>query len=393
MRRGNPALRLGLQTGLLVVAVLAVVGALIFVLYERAADEAADALLRDTTANIDSPTESPPDVRVVVVTPTGERMSANMPDGFPDQVALDAVQRDGRTRQETVQRHGHEFTVRTEKVDGRVTQAIYDRHERDEERGRILTALLLAGGVGVLLAVLVATFMARRAMAPLNQSLAVQRRFVADASHELRTPLTLLSTRVQLAARRARQRDGRISDTDLQGVLSDTGRLTDILDDLLVAADTGSSPREPLDLTALVDDCVDAARAAAHERGIVLSAGRSEPVRVLGVDAALRRAVTALVDNALDHAVSRVDVDVVHAARTAAVRVSDDGPGIPEEVGSGIFQRFTSSRPADDQGRRHYGIGLALVADVAVAHDGRVEVGGPAEGRGAVLTLTLPRRR
>jgi two-component system OmpR family sensor kinase len=393
MRRDNPALRLGLQTGLLVVAVLAVLGTLIFVLYERAADQAANALLRDTTANIDAPSESPPDVRVVVVTASGQRMSANMPAGFPDQAAIAAVQRDGRTRQATVQRHGHDFAVRTQKVNGRVTQAIYDRHERDEERARILTALLLAGAVGVLLAMLVATFMARRAMAPLNQSLAMQRRFVADASHELRTPLTLLSTRVQLAVRRARQRDGRMSEADLRGVLSDTGRLTDILEELLVAADTGTSPRELIDLTALVDECVDAARALAHERDIALGAGRGEAVKVLGVEAALRRAVTALVDNALDHATSRVDVDVLHTARTAAVRVSDDGPGIPEDARNGIFQRFTSSRPMDEEGRRHYGIGLALVADVAAAHDGRVDAGSPDEGTGAVLTLTLPRRR
>ena len=72
----------------------------------------------------------------------------------------------------------------------------------------------------------------------------MQRRFVADASHELRTPLTLLSTRAQLLARRLRRRP-EVTDqvvADVEGVVADTRMLTEILDDLLVAADT-AEPR------------------------------------------------------------------------------------------------------------------------------------------------------
>ena len=128
----------------------------------------------------------------------------------------------------------------------------------------------------MLLAALVAACLARRAMTPLAESLAMQRRFVADASHELRTPLTLLSTRLQLVARRARQpgQPAQAGD-DLDGVLADTGRLTDILDDLLIAADTRAD-RRPVrrrDLASLVRECVEAA-VRGGRRGRRAPAGR-----------------------------------------------------------------------------------------------------------------------
>ena len=79
--------------------------------------------------------------------------------------------------------------------------SLLDQHQ---ERERIIGALALAGGAGLVLATLAAVVLARRAVSPMAQALESQRRFVADAGHELRTPLTLLSTRAQLLARRIR---------------------------------------------------------------------------------------------------------------------------------------------------------------------------------------------
>ena len=147
-----------------------------------------------------------------------------------------------------------------------------------------------------------------------------------------------------------------------------------------------------VDLTALVRDCVDAASGSAEQAGLVLRPPDGQPVRVRGVDPALRRAVTALVDNALDHARSHVDVTVGLHRRTARVQVVDDGPGISAEVRPRVFDRFTSARATEHPGdRRHYGIGLALVADVAAAHHGSVAAADRTDGqRGALLELRLP---
>ncbi|MGZ4436840.1 MAG: sensor histidine kinase [Nocardioidaceae bacterium] len=385
---------LGLQTGLLVIGVLVVVSALLLVVYQRASARDAEHLLGRTISTIDKASEAPPDVLVAVVTPVGRSVSPGMPAGLPDQKMLAAVARDHRARQAELTLHGRDYLVRTAAVGDRVTQAILDRRQSEEERERVLTSILLAGGVGVVLAGLLAAWLARRAVRPLAETVALQRRFVADASHELRTPLTLLSTRVQLAARRARARG--TGTADLDGILGDTRVLTDVLDDLLVAADTrAGTPREPLDLGVLVRECAAAAEASAQQAGlrldVLMPAG---PVTVEGVPAALRRAVTALVDNAVGHAQTAVRVEVEASGREATVRVVDDGPGISPEVAPRMFERFTSARgesAAPASGRRHYGIGLALVADVASAHDGHVTGGARPDGaRGAALTLVLP---
>ena len=88
------------------VGCLLVVGALIFVVYERASDSAANQLLSDTTKNIDAASEAPPGVRVVVVTPQGRSVSAGMPEGLPDEEQIAATREDGKTRQVDIVRSG-----------------------------------------------------------------------------------------------------------------------------------------------------------------------------------------------------------------------------------------------------------------------------------------------
>lgn len=394
------SMRLGLQAGLLVVGCLLVVGAVLFVVYERAADSAANQLLHDATTNIDVASEAPPGVRVVVVTAQGRSISAGMPTGLPDERQIAATARDGRTRQVDVTRAGDHYTVRTAKVNGRITQAVLDRHEADEERGRILTALLIAGIVGVLLAALLAAWLARRTVRPMANTIAMQRRFVADASHELRAPLTLLSTRAQLLAR-GLTGDPRVTAhliDDVDGVIADTKTLTDILDDLLMAADArGNGEREVLDLARIGEDVVAAATAAAEKSGIFLTLHQTGAGALVDCSpTSLRRALTAMVDNAIEHATTAVNVSVRKRARHILVEVIDDGPGIPMDLAPRLFDRFTSFRsdnPSPDT-PRHYGLGLALVADVAANHNGRVAVSQRADGKpGAVFTLTLPVHR
>lgn len=394
------SLRLGLQAGVLVVGCLFVVGALLFVVYERATDSAANQLLSDATSNIDNADEAPPGVLVVVVSPQGRSASTDMPEGLPDEGQIKATAGDGKTRQVDIVRGEDRYKVRTAAVHGRITQAILDRHEAEEERGRILTALVTAGVVGVLLAALLAAWLARRTVRPMADTIAMQRRFVADASHELRTPLTLLSTRAQLLSRRLRQHPQGAGDVvaDVEGIVADTRTLTEILDELLTAADTRSKGEwMTVDIDTLVDEVAGSAAAAAEESGVTLTvADPPSAAQVDGSPASLRRALTALVDNAVGHARSAVAIAVRTNEGRVEIAVSDDGPGIPTDLAPRLFERFSGQRsdPVTPDGQRHYGLGLALVADVAANHDGRVAVTNHPNGQaGAVLTLSLPEHR
>ncbi|MGI3782570.1 MAG: sensor histidine kinase [Janthinobacterium lividum] len=262
------------------------------------------------------------------------------------------------------------------------------------------------GGAGLVLATLAAAVLARRAVRPMAQALEQQRRFVADAGHELRTPLTLLSTRSQLLARRVRdtttlpaQRE-RLVERDAAGNVADTAALVAILEDLLTEADDRTPvPQVPVDLAVVARSVVASARAVAQEAGVTLrtEVDASGPTTVLGAASALARAVSALVDDALDHATGAVDVRLSRTGRSVVVEVVvevvDDGPGIPTDTLPRMFDPFSSDRrpTAEPGGRRNFGLGLALVSEIATRHGGTVTAENRRPPRpGALLRLTIP---
>lgn len=382
------SLRIGLQTGALVLGVLAVVGVVFWLLYGQAVDRAERSLLTNTARGVDRPQEAPPGVWVTVQEHGRMESSSDLPAQLPDRAAIAKVERDGGSVESRVNTPNGGYLVRTERVGDRITQASIDLRDRKEESERVATAILFSSGVGVLLAAFVAAWLASRSVRPMAESLTRQRRFVADASHELRTPLTHLSMRVQLLSRRAGQ--GPISADELAPVVADTHVLAEILDDLLAASDTRAQLREPTDIGALVRDACDAVKPFAGERGIDLTTAVPEAVTAPAVPLALRRAITALVDNAVDHAESSVDVVVTAGHRRVHISVTDDGPGIAKDLMPHVFERFSGGRAPDAGGRRHFGIGLALVADVVAAHGGSVDVRRRDDGRsGTTFTLTL----
>ena len=235
--------------------------------------------------------------------------------------------------------------------------------------------------------------MGRRAVRPLADALALQRRFVADASHELRTPVTLLSTRAQLMRRAVHAgADPRLASGELDGLVEDTAALAEVLEDRLLAADpraeTGCAV---VDLVEMARQVAASATSAAEARAIALSCTDGPAVAVFDSRAALRPTMTALVDNAIRHARSEVRLSVTVAGRRALVDVCDDGPGVDPEILPRLFERFTSG--LSDQGlpddRRRYGIGLALVGEVAGRHGGTVAAAA-SPGPGASIRLTLP---
>jgi signal transduction histidine kinase len=231
----------------------------------------------------------------------------------------------------------------------------------------------------------------RRAVAPLGDALARQRRFVADAAHELRTPLTLLHTRAQVFERTARRGGATDLAAEATQIVADSGRLADVVDDLLLSAELGSRPdrREPVDLSRLAAEVRAAAAAHAAELGIALTGPDDPPpVIVAGAAPALRRAVAALVDNALGHTSRGGSVRVtVNDGDPVTLTVADSGVGLDMSTAGALFDRFARGQDSGD--RRRFGLGLALVHEVVTNHHGRVTVAG-APGEGASFTLELP---
>ncbi|GAA2230963.1 hypothetical protein GCM10010413_30840 [Promicromonospora sukumoe] len=256
----------------------------------------------------------------------------------------------------------------------------------------VLLALVVIGLGAIVFAAVISRLIAARAVRPLGQALRMQREFVADASHELRTPLAVLDARIQLLQHRTGPDDP--AHDALDELRTDSRALIDIVNDLLLAADVGPAApdAEPTDAADAVTAAVDALRVLADERGIALALAVDGPALVRMPPTALRRCVTALVDNALDHSASgsEVDVRVLTAGRHVRIQVRDQGSGIQGIEPDRVFDRFAHSDPSPGAGRRGgFGIGLALVRDLVVRHGGQAEVASTS-GAGTTFVLSLP---
>ncbi len=261
----------------------------------------------------------------------------------------------------------------------------------------VVPIAIAVGLAGVVALGLIAWSASKRAAQPLADALEVQRTFVADASHELRTPLTTLTSRIQLAQHRS-QRGG-----DVDAVLADLHRDAAVMDavltDLLVAAESaGAAPGDgtaTASVTAATADAFALIGPRAAEHGVALEAAASDPLEVAADRTSLARALVALLDNAVRYspAGTTIRVSARAAGRRVEIRISDQGTGITGIDPDRLFERFArSSEPGGAGAPRGFGLGLALVRDIATRYGGSVRVESTSPS-GTTFLLELPTDR
>ncbi|MFB7086158.1 ATP-binding protein [Streptomyces sp. NPDC056296] len=217
------------------------------------------------------------------------------------------------------------------------------------------------------------------------------RQFVADASHELRTPLASIRGYAELT-RRGREQVGPDTRHALGRIESEAGRMTLLVEDLLLLArlDAGRPLRfERTDLVPLVVDTVSDARAAGLDHNWRLDLPE-EPAPVSADAARLQQVLVNLLGNARNHTPpgTTVTARVRNSGAWLCVDVEDDGPGIPAELLPRVFERFARGDSARSRATGSTGLGLAIVQAVASAHGGAVTVDS-VPGR-TVFTVHLP---
>lgn len=376
-----------LQAAAALAAVLVVVGLVVYVVDTRTQSRQLDATLRsvvEATEDVDDP---PPGTVLALRTPDG---ATEVSAGAPPQAATLV---DGPSGFATVTDSDRNYrALIADNAHGRVA-ALVDLEPYEAGRERLLSALVLAEIAGIVASVLVIALLSRRSIRPLTLALSLQRRFVADASHELRAPLTVLHTRAQLLARRADRLEPAEIARQLAGIVDDTRGLSELVEDLLLSAalEAGPESREPVDVVALCAQIRDGVEAHASTLGVTVDVERdTAALVVIGARPALRRAVHGLVDNAVTHVRpgGRVTIRISRDDRHARVAVTDTGVGISPDRLQHLFTRFAHG-PDQPAGGRRYGIGLALVREIATAHGGDVLVES-VERRGTTFTLVLP---
>ncbi|PKW08714.1 two-component system, OmpR family, sensor kinase [Streptomyces sp. 1222.5] len=217
------------------------------------------------------------------------------------------------------------------------------------------------------------------------------RQFVADASHELRTPLASIRGYAELT-RRGRERVGPDTRHALGRIESEAGRMTLLVEDLLLLArlDAGRPLQfEQTDLIPLVVDTVSDSRAAGMDHNWRLDLP-DEPAPVSADAARIQQVLVNLLGNARKHTPPGTTV-IARVQRRGAwmcVDVEDNGPGIPAGLLPHVFERFARGDSARSRATGSTGLGLAIVQAVAAAHGGAVTVDS-VPGR-TVFTVHLP---
>ncbi|WP_214816297.1 cell wall metabolism sensor histidine kinase WalK [Arthrobacter sp. ISL-95] len=221
----------------------------------------------------------------------------------------------------------------------------------------------------------------------LEQSRRQQEQLIADASHELRTPLTSLRTNAAMLKnpeldRRSKERITGALEHELMGMQS-------LVEDLIDLARHEEAPSfvEELDLNELVLFCMENAQRRYPGIEWFLNGSR-EQLLVTGERARLARAVSNLLDNAgkFTPEPGQVRLALSVSERAVTLDVRDTGPGIPAQDLAHVFDRFYRSTNARSVAGS--GLGLAVVHNVAMAHNGTARA--HPSPSGAHLSLTLP---
>jgi signal transduction histidine kinase len=217
-----------------------------------------------------------------------------------------------------------------------------------------------------------------------------QRQFVADASHELRTPLTSILANLELLASELQGEDAEIAGSALRSSRRMRRLVADLL--LLARADAGrKARREPVNAGAVVREAAGEAAPLARGHGLTVDVQPGASLVVEAPGDEIHRLVLNLIQNALVHTPPGTAVDV-RARREGAdviVEVSDEGPGVPDEMRAQIFDRFVRGDGDRGGAGSGSGLGLAIVRAVAESLGGSVSLDS-GEAGGARFKVRIP---
>jgi signal transduction histidine kinase len=213
-----------------------------------------------------------------------------------------------------------------------------------------------------------------------------QQRFLGDASHELRSPLATIISGLEVAEAHPELLDAELA---INTLLPEAHRMRTLIEDLLLLARADEQSlvlrKEQVPLGDLAEVEVARMRRGA---GCMIHTDIC-PASLVGDPAAVSRVIGNLVDNAVRHAKSRVDIAVGSRDGSAILTVSDDGPGIAPAERARVFGRFVRLDANRARSGGGTGLGLAIVAEVVAVHGGTVTID-DRPGGGTKIIVALP---
>lgn len=252
--------------------------------------------------------------------------------------------------------------------------------------------VFLASSVAVFVLVIFSWLFTGKMLRPIQENQQRQTEFIAAASHELRTPLAAI-----LSAASAMERAEPMQRSQFSDMIHREGkRMSRLIGDMLTLSSSDSKAwtlqKQPVELDMLLLEVYEAHYPLAKEQGIELTLSLYEQnVPSMNLDRdGINQVLSILLDNARNHtpAPGKIELELTVHRNNVQIRVSDTGPGVPDDEKRRIFERFYRSEKSRSH-RGHFGLGLSIAVEIVKKHNGRIWVQDATIG-GAEFVVELP---
>lgn len=273
--------------------------------------------------------------------------------------------------------------------------AFSDRSSETETMVFMLRVFAFVGMAIMALMFVIADFMARKAIEPVEKSWDEQNRFVADASHELKTPLTVILANMDIMQA---NKDQTVWEQNkwIENTKSEATRMTELVNDMLfLARSDAHAPQsynfQETNFSNLAGDCVLTFESVAFEKGINLSSNIPLDLYAVLDETRIKQVIMVLLDNALKYVNENGSIFVAAESNQRQIKftVANTGTPIPKEKQEHLFERFYRVDDSRAREKGGYGLGLAIAQNIMAAHGGSIGLEYSNE-KGTCFAITIP---
>ena len=252
--------------------------------------------------------------------------------------------------------------------------------------------VFLASSAAVFVLVIFSWLFTGKMLRPIQENQRRQTEFIAAASHELRTPLAAILSAASAMERAEPMQRSQFSDM----IHREGNRMSRLIGDMLTLSSSDSKAwtlqKQPVELDMLLLEVYEAHYPLAKEQGIELTLSLYEQnVPSMNLDRdRINQVLSILLDNARYHTPTpgKIELELTVHRKNVQIRVSDTGPGVPDDEKHRIFERFYRSEKSRSH-RGHFGLGLSIAVEIVKKHNGRIWVQDATIG-GAEFVVELP---
>lgn len=250
--------------------------------------------------------------------------------------------------------------------------AFMDNTVIQESMTTLFRYTLIFGSVALVALFLLAIYLAKRIVKPLEESYQKQKQFISDAGHELKTPVSVVNANAEMLSREIGNNQW------LTNIQYENERMGKLVCQLLELARTENvTPQtERLDFSRLVAGEALPFETVAYEKGLVLNTKIAEHIGINGNSSQISQLVSILLDNAIRYGKSGKEIEVILAENrsNAILSVINSGEPISPYKIEQLFERFYREDEARSGEDKHYGLGLAIAKGIVTAHHGKIDV-------------------